>query len=105
MFKFIDFEKTKFKFKFIDFEKPKFKFKLIAFEKPEIYVHEEFVSPFKFKINLTLLVVPCGMHKNCLYLFHAMLTLFFLFYQRERVAKKHVLCDFFPLTTHRFFIL
>ena len=39
MFKFIDFEKTKFKFKFIDFEKMKLEFKFIDFEK----------TKFKFK--------------------------------------------------------
>ena len=44
----------------------------------------------------------------CLYLFHELLALFFLFYRCERVSRKnkHALCIFSAFKTmHRFFIL
>ena len=43
-----------------------------------------------------VVVVPCTKTGAvCLYLFHAMLALFLLFYRCERVEKKHSLCIFF----------
>ena len=53
MFKFIDFEKTKFKFKCIDFEKIKikYKFKSINFEKTKIKFKNIDCEKIKFQVK------------------------------------------------------